>query len=129
MNNKLPLRVLYVDDDADSREMLSILLKSDYIDTKAVSSAADALSLIDVEDFDLYLLESWLPDLDGFELCRQMRRGHPDTPIVFFSGAALEADRTKGLEAGAKAYLVKPYVESLVGSIKQFASRPLYAVA
>jgi two-component system alkaline phosphatase synthesis response regulator PhoP len=113
-------RVLCVDDDEDSREMLSMLLKFWRIETKAVETATQALSLIQAERFDLYLLDARLPDLDGFELCRQMRDFDPHTPILFFSGAACDADKKRGIEAGANAYVIKPDVDGLVESITQF---------
>jgi DNA-binding response OmpR family regulator len=53
------------------------------------------------------LLDSRLPDLDGFDLCRRMR-DFDDTPILFFSGAAYETDKKRGIEAGANAYVIKP---------------------
>lgn len=113
-------RVLSVDDDEDSRVMLTTLLKHELIELKAVRTAAQALSSIQTERFDLYLLDASLPDLDGFELCRRMRDLDPDTPILFFSGAAYEADKKRGIEAGANAYVIKPDLEGLLGSIKQF---------
>jgi two-component system, OmpR family, response regulator len=122
-------RVLCVDDDEDSREMLSTLLRFSRIETKAVATAAQALSLIQAERFDLYLLDAWLPDLDGFELCRRMRDFDPHTPILFFSGAAYEADKKRGIEAGANAYVTKPDVDGLVGSITQFVSYAQRAAA
>jgi DNA-binding response OmpR family regulator len=122
-------RVLCVDDDEDSREMLSTLLRFSRIETKAVGTAAQALSLIQAERFDLYLLDAWLPDLDGFELCRRMRDFDPHTPILFFSGAAHEADKKRGIEAGANAYVTKPDVDGLVGSITQFVSYAQSAAA
>jgi DNA-binding response OmpR family regulator len=121
-SNPLP-RVLCVDDDEDSRLMLSTLLRSALIEAKAVETAAQALSLVQVEHFDLYLLDSRLPDIDGFELCRRMRDFDPDTPILFFSGAAYADDQKRGIEAGANAYLIKPDLDGLLGSIKQFVSR------
>ena len=63
-------RVLYIHDDDDSREMLSTLLGISKIDVTAVATGKSALSLIQAERFDLYLLDSWLADTDGFELCR-----------------------------------------------------------
>ena len=122
-------RVLCVEDDEDSREMLSMVLKFRRIDTKAVGTAAQALSLIQTERFDLYLLDTRLPDLDGFELCRRMREFDPCTPILFFSGAGLEADKKRAIDAGANAYVTKPDVEGLVGSITQFVSHAEYATA
>ena len=116
------LRVLYVDDDEDSREMLSTLLKLALIEAKTVGTAVQALSSIQAERFDLYLLDSQLPDLDGFELCRQIRDFDPHTPILFFSGAAYEADKKRGIEAGANAYVTKPDIDGLLGNITQLVS-------
>ena len=117
-------RVLCVDDDEDSREMLSLILEFSRIETKAVGTAAQALSSIQAERFDLYLLDARLPDLDGFELCRRMRDFDPHTPILFFSGAGYEADKKKGIEAGADAYVIKPDLDSLLARIKKFVSQP-----
>ena len=69
------------------------------------------------------MLDSRLPDLDGFDLCRQIRDFDSDTPILFFSGAAYEADKKRGIEAGANAYVIKPDLDGLLGSVKQFVSR------
>jgi len=102
--------------------MLGLLLKHWRIETKAVGTAAQALSLIQAERFDLYLLDTCLPDLDGFELCRQVRTLDPHTPILFFSGAAYEVDKLRGIEAGANDYVSKPDVEGVLGRIKQFLS-------
>lgn len=121
LSNPRP-RVLCVDDDEDSRMMLVTLLGLELIEVQAVGTAAQALSLMQTERFDLYLLDGWLPDLNGFELCRQMRVFDPLTPILFFSGAAYESDRKRGIEAGANAYLVKPDINELLGSITQLVS-------
>lgn len=116
-------RVLCVDDDEDSRVMLTMLLRLAFIEAKAVGTAAQALSLIQAEQFDLYMLDAWLPEIDGFELCRRMRALDPHIPILFFSGAAYEADKKKGIEAGADDYVVKPNISELVRTVKQFMSR------
>lgn len=129
MPPKARLRVLCVDDDEDSRVMLTTLLKLALIDAKAVGTGVQALSLVQAEPFDLYMLDSRLPDVDGFELCRRLRAIDPRTPILFFSGAAFETDRKKGIEAGANAYVVKPDLDGLFSSIKQFASRPVSPTA
>ena len=115
-------RVLCVDDDEDSRVMLTTLLRHELITTKAVGTAVQAMSSIQTEHFDLYLLDSRLPDLDGFDLCRRIRDFDPDTPILFFSGAAYEADKKRGIEAGANAYVIKPDIDGLLGSVKHFVS-------
>jgi DNA-binding response OmpR family regulator len=109
--------------------MLTTLLRLALIEAKAVGTAAQALSSIRAEPFDLYLLDSRLPDVDGFELCRRIRDYDPQTPILFFSGAAYEADKKKGIEAGANAYVIKPDLDGLLGSIKQFVSQEKTAAA
>jgi len=113
-------RVLYVEDHQDSREMLGAILEMALIEAKSVGTAAEALSSIQAERFDLYLLDSKLPDLDGFELCRQVRDLDAHTPILFFSGAAYETDKQKALAAGANGYVNKPDIENLLGRINEF---------
>ena len=115
-------RILCVENDEDSRVMLVTLLKLALIEAKAVDTAAQALSSIQTERFDLFMLDSRLPDLDGFELCRRMRDFNPRTPILFFSGAASAADKNRGIAAGANAYVIKPDVAGLVGNITKFVS-------
>ena len=122
-------RVLYVDDDEDSREMLCLLLSSSRIEVEAVSTAAQALSSIQIEHFDLYLLDAWLPDLDGFELCRRIRQLLPHTPILFFSGAAYETDKQRAIEAGANTYVIKPDVSDLLEHVTHFIPQAQSAVA
>lgn len=107
-------RVLCVDDDEDACEMLSVLMNSYGIDVTCARSAVDAWPLIKAECFDLFLLDAWLPRLDGFEFCRQIREFDSNTPILFYSGAAYDADKQKGIAAGANAYVTKPNVEGLI---------------
>jgi DNA-binding response OmpR family regulator len=94
--------------------MVSELLKLSGIKSEIAHSAAEARRMISTQRFDLYLLDVWMPELDGFEFCRQIRSMDSNTPILFYSGAAYERDREMGIDAGANAYLVKPEVEGLV---------------
>lgn len=106
--------VLCVDDDQDACEMLRVLMNSYRIDVTCVRSAVEAWLMIKAERFDLYLLHAWLPNLDGFEFCRQIRALDANTPVLFYSGAAYDSDWQMGISAGANAYLVKPDVEGLI---------------
>ena len=99
--------------------MLVALLRLAAIECKAVGTAAQALSLVQAEHFDLCMLDAWLPEVDGFELCRRMRAFDPHIPILFFSGAAHETDKSKALAAGASAYVTKPDICDLVENIEQ----------
>jgi len=102
--------------------MLSALLKFSLIETRAVGTAAQALSLIQAEHFDLYLLDAWLPDLNGVELCRRVRVLDPHTPVLFYSGAAYDDDKKRAIDAGANAYVTKPDVDGLLESVTELVS-------
>ena len=119
---KHQLRVLCVDDD-DTCDLLTTTLGFSDIEVKSADNFAKALWLAETELFDLYLLETRLPDGgDGFELCRRLREFAPHTPIVFYSCEAYPVDRQKGLAAGATAYLVKPYFDDLAATILQIVT-------
>ena len=79
--------------------------------------------------FRSYLLDAWLPDLDGFELCDRIRRLLPHAPILFFSGADYETDKQRAIEVGANAFITKPDLGGLLESISQFIPRSKSAVA
>jgi CheY-like chemotaxis protein len=101
-------RILFVDDEEDTRDMLCALLGLVNCEVLTAGTAAEALELIAGGGFDLYLLDNWLPGGSGTELCRKIRESDPHTPVVFYSGAALDSEREEALAAGAQAYLVKP---------------------
>jgi DNA-binding response OmpR family regulator len=107
-------RVLCVEDDADTCMMLRDLLGLIDCEVTSAATAAEASELIARGRFDLYLLDNWLPGGSGVELCREIRRSDPSTPIVFYSGAGLDSERDEALAAGAQAYLVKPGDVSLL---------------
>jgi two-component system, NtrC family, response regulator AtoC len=101
-------RILCVDDNDDTRLMLSVLLGQAGYEVRQAGSFAEGLSLAKGERFDLYLLDGIFADGMGLELCRRIREFDARTPMIFFSGLAYEADRQRGLDAGAQAYLIKP---------------------
>jgi DNA-binding response OmpR family regulator len=67
-----------------------------------------ALKVIAVHKFDLFLLDSWLPDGSGIDLCKAIRQIDAHTPIIFYSAAAYEDDKVLAIGAGAQGYLTKP---------------------
>ena len=123
MPSNARLRALCVDASEDCRDMLSTALSFWRIEARAVATAKEALSLIQAESFDLYLLDARLPDLSGFELCRRMRDFDPHTPILFFSGAPFEADKKRGMAAGANDYVTKPNMDVLLRTIPYYFTR------
>ena len=102
--------------------MLKSLLALAQVEAITVGNAVQALSLVRAEQFDLVVLDAWLPRIDGFELCRRLRELEPQVPILFFSGAAYGVDKKKGIKAGAIAYVVKPDIAGLLRSVMHFVS-------
>lgn len=103
-------RILYVDDDLDSCELMGLLLERDDEEYEVVSvrTAEKAIALMNDFSFDLYILDSRLPDSSGVELCCFIRKISQSAPVMFFSAMARPADRNAAMNAGANAYLVKP---------------------
>ena len=101
-------RILYVDDHEDSRWMMKALLEMWNYEVALAAAADDGLHLAQSEHFDLYLLDTHLPDESGFELCKRICGVPGHAPVVFISTAPYEADKQHGLQAGAIAYLTKP---------------------
>ncbi|MGI8883116.1 MAG: response regulator transcription factor [Pyrinomonadaceae bacterium] len=116
-------RVLYAEDNADSREMVSMMC--DFADMEVVTAetVAEAWQLAQLKHFDLYLLDIRFADGDGLELCRRLREYAPHTPILIYSGNAFEADKKNGLAAGASDYLTKPYIGDLAATIRHNIER------
>jgi DNA-binding response OmpR family regulator len=115
-------KILYVDDNQDSCEMVNMMLtyaNPDYVVTSA-ETADKALALIDSQAFDLYIFDYGLPQMSGVELCQYIRQYDTETPILFFSAMARPSDRDEGLASGATEYLVKPNdIEKLTDTVKR----------
>ena len=103
-------KLIIVDDDRETREMLTLALE---LEDFSVSEAANGLRLISalhVDRPDLILLDVMMSWIDGFELCRSIKKNpqFAEIPIVFISGRGSIEDRHKGIEAGATDYFTKP---------------------
>lgn len=105
----LPIKksILCAEDDADTCDLLAFLL-SDY-DVAFADSIEDSVALFKQRQFDLCLLDNWLIDGLGVDLCRQIRDLSSTVPILFASGVGQKEEIEKALDAGAQAYFVKPY--------------------
>ena len=101
-------RVLYIEDHEDTRELVTLVLEQRSYEVVTGATIETGVALAGSQQFDLYLLDSWLPDGSGLDLCRQIREFDKATPILFYSAAAYEIDRAEAIESGAQAYLVKP---------------------
>lgn len=101
-------RILCTEDDADTREVLRLLLELQGFEVICAENAKHAIGLARSSSFDLYVLDHWLPDIAGDVLCTKLREFDPLTPILFYSGAAYESDKARAMAAGAQGYVVKP---------------------
>ncbi len=103
-------RILIVDDDETLLQMLSeqLQLHEEFL-TDTVASAAEALERIKGDYFDIVILDVGLPDMDGREVCRLMRRAGVKSPIIMLTGADTDADTILGLDSGANDYITKPF--------------------
>ena len=103
-------RVLLVDDDRELATSLAEQLQlHEEFRATAVHTGQEALETSRRERFDAILLDVGLPDMDGREVCRLLRRGGVKCPILMLTGADTEADTILGLEAGANDYVAKPF--------------------
>ena|SRR5687768_7934674 len=120
-------RVLYIEDHEDTRELVTLLLSQKSYEVVTGSTIESGIALATTEDFDLYLLDSWLPDGSGLELCQKIRQFDQKTPILFYSAAAYASDHEMALKCGAQAYLIKPSQPSdlcrLVSDLSENARR------
>ncbi len=103
-------KILLVDDDEALRESLSeqLRLHEDFITVEA-STGTEAMNLAKHEHFDAILLDVGLPDMDGREVCRLLRRNGIMSPILMLTAARADADAILGLDSGANDYVVKPF--------------------
>jgi len=103
-------RVLLVDDDDTLCEMLceQLQLHEEFV-TVSADSGAKALELAKADYFDVVILDVGLPDMDGREVCRLLRRAGVKSPIIMLTGADTDADTILGLDAGANDYVTKPF--------------------
>ena len=105
--------ILVVEDDpAVSLITRDLFLKEGYA-VKTVANGREALQAIGASRFDLVVLDLELPDIDGIDICRSLKKDHPDAkvPVFILTARGSSEDIVKGLEAGAEDYLPKPFNE------------------
>lgn len=105
-----PYQLLIVDDEADLRDTLSeqLTLTGDF-EVTTVDSAAAAIDAVRSDRFDLVIMDVGLPDMDGREAVKIIRRNGFRAPILMLTGHTDDSDTIQGLEAGANDYIVKPF--------------------
>ncbi|GAB2967721.1 hypothetical protein GCM10027048_43050 [Hymenobacter coalescens] len=117
-------KVLVVDDEPNIVMSLEFLLRKAGYAVSIARNGTEALEALDREPFGVVLLDIMMPDLDGYHVCRHLRRlpGQQGTKVIFLSAKSREADVQKGLDAGADLYLTKPFsTRQLLEKVRELA--------
>ena len=120
MNKK---KILIVDDDANIAELISLYLTKECFQCEIAEDGETALKLHDSFQPDLMLLDIMLPGIDGYDVCREIRKNH-STPIIMLSAKGEVFDKVLGLELGADDYIIKPFdSKEMVARVKAVLRR------
>jgi DNA-binding response OmpR family regulator len=129
---RLP-RIIIVDDDRDTREMLTLALELEGFEVGQAANGLRLISAMHVDRPDVILLDVMMSWIDGFELCRAIKKNptFADIPVIFISARKSAEDEKTGLAAGAVAYFSKPIdMDGLVSRIRDLlGARPGEAAA
>lgn len=116
-------RILIVDDDENIAELISLYLIKECFATEIAYTGRDAISLTTTFNPDLILLDIMLPDIDGYEVCTEIRKTR-QTPIIMLSAKGEVFDKVLGLKLGADDYMIKPFDSNeLVARVKAVLRR------
>lgn len=114
-------RILIVDDEAHIRELIKFNLEKNGFRTLQAADGKEALQLAKERKVDLMILDLMIPIMDGFEVCKEVRKDSTigNTPIIMLTAKSEEIDKILGLELGADDYMTKPFsVRELVARVK-----------
>jgi CheY-like chemotaxis protein len=115
--------VLVVEDTLSSQQLMKALLEKHGFTVTIVEDGCEAIGLLAEQDFDMIFMDIRLPNMNGYEATRTLRRKGYGTPVVAITANALEGDREKCIEAGCDEYLAKPFdSKQLVQTIRKFLS-------
>lgn len=102
-------RILIVEDEDHIRENLKLNLEMEGYEVIAVADGAKAIKAFKEQRFDLVILDVMLPEMDGFDVCEQIRLDDRETPILFLTAKDASIDKIKGLKTGGDDYMTKPF--------------------
>ena len=120
-------KVIIVDDDRETREMLALALTMEGFEVSQVANGLRLISTLHVDKPDVILLDVNMSWIDGFELCKAVKKNEQfrDIPVIFVSGRGEPEDRRRGMEAGAADYFVKPLdLNALIKRLRGLLAAP-----
>ncbi|MBD2870249.1 response regulator transcription factor [Paenibacillus arenilitoris] len=100
--------VLVVDDDPHIRELVRVILQKEGLIVQEAEDGAAALALMEASPADMVILDIMMPNMDGWELCRELRRSY-DIPLLMLTAKGEMGDKVRGFNLGTDDYLVKPF--------------------
>ncbi|TBL70780.1 response regulator transcription factor [Paenibacillus thalictri] len=103
------VNIVVVDDDAHIRELIAYYMRQEGFDVVEAEDGKEALATIKSAGADLVILDVMMPEMDGWDLCRELRAGYPDLPLLMLTAKGETNQKVKGFELGADDYLVKPF--------------------
>ncbi len=116
-------RIMIVDDDENINELISLYLTKECFETKMVYDGESALKELSVFKPNLIILDLMLPGIDGYQVCREIRKTN-NVPIIMLSAKGETFDKVLGLELGADDYMIKPFeTKELVARVKAVLRR------
>jgi DNA-binding response OmpR family regulator len=119
-------RVVLVEDDRETRELLATLLRNEGFEVLEAANGLKLISILHADRPDLIVLDVNLSWIDGFELCRSVKRNEEfrEIPVVFLSGRSSPDDARRGLESGGEAYFSKPVdFANFLSTIREITAR------
>jgi DNA-binding response OmpR family regulator len=121
-----PPHILLVDDEPNIVMSLEFLMRKNGYQVGIARNGTEALAAIDQTPYDLVLLDVMMPDVDGYQVCRQLRQ-RPDraaTKVIFLSAKSQPTDVQKGYAAGADLYIPKPFsTRQLMQKVRELLDR------
>lgn len=102
-------RLLVVDDDDEIRELLEFDLAHSGYSVDTACDGMDGLNKAVTNNYDLVLLDVMMPKMNGFDVCKNLRKAKPDIPVLLLTAKGTIGDKTQGFDCGADDYLVKPF--------------------
>jgi len=118
------MKILLAEDDLRLARAVRRVFEEDSHTVETVVDGKAALTAATPENFDVMVLDVMLPDLDGFEVCRRLRLGNVQTPILMLTARTEVKDRVTGLDSGADDYMVKPFaVAELLARVRALGRR------
>jgi two-component system, OmpR family, alkaline phosphatase synthesis response regulator PhoP len=117
-------RILLVEDEENILETLKLNLEMDGYEVVGISNGKDVVKIFNEQHFDLILLDIMLPEVDGLQLCEQIRLQDTEIPIIFITARDTGQDRIQGLKKGADDYITKPFhLEEILLRIQNLLKR------